>query len=83
MLLRGDWAVIEGASALGRAAGAGNHFARSDQTMSQHNSLRSSSTLGAKRNVLKRFERVEILKKRTQWKEGDRVTGLRKTKPME
>jgi len=51
--------------------------------MSQHNSLRSSSTLGAKRNVLKRFERVEILKKRNQWKDGDRVTGLRKTKPNE
>jgi len=48
--------------------------------MSQHRSLRGSSTLGAKRNVLKRFERVEILKKRGQWKEGDRVTGLRKTR---
>jgi small basic protein (TIGR04137 family) len=51
--------------------------------MSQHNSLRSSSTLGAKRNVLKRFERVELLRKRNQWKEGDRVVGLRKTKPAE
>lgn len=51
--------------------------------MSQHNSLRASSNLGAKRNVLKRFERVAILKTRTQWKEGDRVTGLRKTKPPE
>lgn len=49
--------------------------------MSQHRSLRSSSTSGAKRNVLKRFERVEILKKRNQWKSGDRVTGLRKTRP--
>ncbi|HOW64279.1 MAG TPA: small basic protein [Candidatus Paceibacterota bacterium] len=49
--------------------------------MSQHRSLKSASTLGAKRNVLKRFERVELLKKRDQWKEGDRVTGLRKTKP--
>ena len=49
--------------------------------MSQHRSLRGASTLGAKRNVLKRFERVEILKKRGQWKEGDRVTGLRKTRP--
>ncbi len=38
------------------------------------------ATLGGKRNVLKRFERVELLKKRGQWKEGDRVTGLRKTK---
>jgi len=49
--------------------------------MSQHRSLRAASTSGAKRNVMKRFERVEILKKRGQWKTGDRVTGLRKTKP--
>ena len=48
--------------------------------MSQHPSLRATKTMGAKRNVLKRFERVELLKKRDQWKEGDRVTGLRKTK---
>ena len=48
--------------------------------MSQHRSLRGASTLGARRNVMKRFERVEILKKRGQWKEGDRVTGLRKTR---
>jgi len=49
--------------------------------MSQHRSLRAAATTGAKRNVLKRFERVELLKKRGQWKDGDRVTGLRKTKP--
>ena len=49
--------------------------------MSQHSSLRAASTSGAKRNVLKRFERIEILKKRGQWKPGERVTGLRKTKP--
>ena len=49
--------------------------------MSQHNSLKSSGGLVVKRNVLKRFERVEILKKRGQWKTGDRITGLRKTKP--
>lgn len=49
--------------------------------MSQHRSLRAANALGAKRNVLKRFERVEILKKREQWKTGDRVLGLRKTKP--
>ena len=49
--------------------------------MSQHRSLRAASTLGGKRNVLKRFERVELLKKRGQWKDGDRITGLRKTKP--
>lgn len=49
--------------------------------MSQHRSLRAATSTGAKRNVLKRFERVEILRKRNQWKVGDRVTGLRKTKP--
>jgi small basic protein (TIGR04137 family) len=49
--------------------------------MAQHPSLRAASTSGAKRNVLKRFERVALLKKRGQWKSGDRVTGLRKTKP--
>jgi small basic protein (TIGR04137 family) len=53
----------------------GNNF------MAQHRSLKGASALGAKRNVLKRFERVEILKRRGQWKEGDRVVGLRKTKP--
>ena len=49
--------------------------------MSQHPSLKASGGLVVKRNVLKRFERVAILKKRNQWKEGDRVQGLRKTKP--
>lgn len=48
--------------------------------MSQHRSLRAASTLGAKRNVLKRYERIELLKKSGEWKAGDRVTGLRKTK---
>lgn len=49
--------------------------------MSQHPSLKpSGGGLVSKRNVLKRFERVAILKKRGQWKEGDRVQGLRKTK---
>ncbi len=50
-------------------------------TMSQHKSLQGSSGHVVKRNVLKRFERVDILKKRGQWKAGDRVQGLRKTKP--
>lgn len=49
--------------------------------MSQHSTLRAANSLTAKRNVLKRYERVELLKKRGQWKPGDRVTGLRKTKP--
>ncbi|PWU06285.1 MAG: small basic protein [Verrucomicrobia bacterium] len=52
--------------------------------MSQHRSFKKglSSSL-KKRNVLKRFERVELLRKRKQWAEGNRVTGLRKTKPEE
>lgn len=49
--------------------------------MSQHNSLKASGGIVIKRNVLKRFERVDLLKKRGQWKTGDRVQGLRKTKP--
>ena len=48
--------------------------------MSQHRSLKAATTMGAKRNVLKRTERVELLKKRGQWKEGDKVLGLRKTR---
>lgn len=52
--------------------------------MSQHKSFKKglASSL-QKRSVLKRFERVELLQKRKQWKEGDRVMGLRKTKPGE
>ena len=51
--------------------------------MSQHRSLKGASTIAAKRNVLKRFERVEVLKKRGQFKPGDKVLGLKKTKPDE
>jgi small basic protein (TIGR04137 family) len=49
--------------------------------MSQHRSLKGASTIQTKRNVLKRFERVELLKKRGLFKAGDRVIGLPKTKP--
>ena len=52
-----------------------------EEFMSQHRSLKGASTIAAKRNVLKRFERVELLKKRGQWKEGSKVVGLPKTKP--
>ncbi len=51
--------------------------------MSQHRSLKSASQIAAKRNVLKRFERVEILKARGKWKEGSRGLGLPKTKAEE
>lgn len=54
------------------------------KTMSQHPSFKKGAA-GAlkKRSVLKRFERVDLLRKRGQWKEGDRVLGLRKTRPEE
>ncbi|MBM4147519.1 MAG: small basic protein [Lentisphaerae bacterium] len=48
--------------------------------MSQHTSLKAASRIAAKRNVLKRFERIDILKRRGQWKPGDKALGLRKTK---
>ncbi|MFL2904857.1 MAG: small basic protein [Limisphaerales bacterium] len=51
--------------------------------MSRHRSLKTAGSVGAKRNVLKRWERVALLRKRGQWKEGERVSGLRKTKPAE
>jgi small basic protein (TIGR04137 family) len=66
---------LPGAVDLDERVNPGTHF------MSQHRSLRAVSTIGAKRNVMKRFERVALLKKRGEWKDGDRVTGLRKTKP--
>ena len=49
--------------------------------MSQHTSLKAASRIKTKRNVLKRFERVDLLRSRGKWKEGDRGYGLPKTKP--
>lgn len=49
--------------------------------MTMHSSLKSASKIAAKRNVLKRFERVDLLRKRGKWKDGDRAHGLPKTKP--
>lgn len=49
--------------------------------MSRHPSFGKSSGTVAKRNVLKRFERVDVLKKLGRWDEKGkkRVTGLPKT----
>jgi small basic protein (TIGR04137 family) len=50
--------------------------------MSQHPSFKAIGGSGKKRrNVLKRFERVALLRKRGQWKEGRYVTSLPKTTP--
>ncbi len=51
--------------------------------MSQHSSLKSASRIVVKRNVLKRFERIDILQEQGKWKEGNRGLGLPKTKASE
>ena len=50
--------------------------------MSQHSSFKKSAgSTNASKTVLKRFERIDLLKKRGHWKEGQSVLGLMKTKP--
>ena len=39
-----------------------------------------TGTVGGKRSVLKRFERVKLMKERGQWKQGQSPIGLPKTK---
>ena len=51
--------------------------------MSQHPSLKIGGKIKKKRNVLKRYERIDVLSKANRWKEGDKVLGLPKTKPLE
>jgi small basic protein (TIGR04137 family) len=48
--------------------------------MSLHSSLKAADKIKTRRNVLKRFERIEVLKKQGRFKEGQRVFGLPKTK---
>lgn len=49
--------------------------------MSQHPSLKLSGATSTKRSVMKRFERVKLMKKRGTWKEGQSPIGLPKTLP--
>ncbi len=49
--------------------------------MSQHSSLKVANKITTKRNVLKRFERVDLMKKRGRWTAESRGLGLPKTKP--
>jgi small basic protein (TIGR04137 family) len=48
--------------------------------MSKHNSLRLKGGATGKRSVMKRFERVKLMKERGQWTEGRSPVGLPKTK---
>jgi small basic protein (TIGR04137 family) len=50
--------------------------------MSLHSSLRVASAGKRHRSVLKRFERVDILKRGNKWKEDDSVFGLPKVKSL-
>ena len=52
--------------------------------MSRHRSFGKSTKGVKKRNVLKRFERVEVLKKIGRWdpEKNKKVTGLPKTPSM-
>ena len=51
--------------------------------MTKHSSLKASGKIQSKRNVLKRFERINLLTADGRWKEGNKALGLPKTKPVE
>ena len=52
--------------------------------MSLHPSLKKRGSIKAKRSVLKRFERVDLLKEKGRWtEETGKVFGLPKTKNEE
>ena len=48
--------------------------------MSRHKSYGKATSGAQKKNVLKRFERIQLMKEREQWKEGSSVFNLPKTK---
>ena len=48
--------------------------------MSVHKSLKLSGSLERARSVLTREERIEIMKRRGQWKKGRSIYGLPKTR---
>lgn len=51
--------------------------------MSVHPSLKTKGAVSEKRNVLKRYERIDQLKKEGRYKDGDKPWGLPKTKPQD
>ena len=48
--------------------------------MSIHKSLKLKGSLTRTRNVLTRDERIELMKERGTWKEGQSIYGLAKTR---
>ena len=54
------------------------------ENMSRHPSLKSSGKIRKRRNVLKRYERINMLTAEGRWKAGEKVLGgLPKTKPID
>ena len=52
--------------------------------MSRHPSLKATGKIRKKRNVLKKFERVNLLSADGRWQQGQKVlSGLPKTKPLD
>ena len=52
--------------------------------MSRHPILKSSGKIRKRRNVLKRYERINMLTAEGRWKAGEKVLGgLPKTKPID
>jgi small basic protein (TIGR04137 family) len=49
--------------------------------MSQHRSLRGAGGAAAKKNVLKRRDRIKLLKQRGRGTDAAKFVGLPKTKP--
>ncbi len=60
----------------------GNDREWEDFLMSVHGSLKSHQAY-KKRNVLKKYERVKVLKSEKKWEDGDSIYGLPKVKPSE
>ena len=54
---------------------------KDEHVMTRHRSYGKSNKGTSKRNVLKRFERIDVLRKLGKWKDGEntRVTNLPKT----
>lgn len=48
--------------------------------MSKHSSLKRKGGATGKRSVMKRFERIKVLRERGKWQEGTSPIGLPKTK---
>jgi len=76
-----DCSIAPGASRRGTVRGErSKRRQEKERGMSRHSSFGGSGKIKVKRNVLKRYERIDLLKAKGKWKEGDKALGLAKTK---